>query len=642
VGIHTNQPSHYDLPLGDLVGWGQSGYPTWNSPAVTDEFGETSLWLFPTSGSETYTFTAIPPEDTPFATFNVYDITVSGDKIVIMVLEFVHPPPVTTATLVDDPYPSGEFPDPTTVSLSATAAPGYWVESTYYSIDGGGQQLYVLPFTVAGAGEHTIIYWSIDNYGVYEVPKTRNFAIITNQPPVADAGESYTAYEGDTLPLDASGSLDPDGVIVSYEWDLDGDGEYDDASGVMVDVYFGDNGTYTVGLRVTDDKDASATAAATVMVENVPPFVVVDSPTQAVQYSDLITDVTITATDVAADNLSCTATGLPDDLTLTPDGCSDSDGTNGCTWTLAGVVDVPEGTYDVAVSVADKDGDQTVTIISIVVTPEDATVVFDGDNPVAVGVVAPGADSEPFTLVAYVTETQPDLPAGSGAPGDIGHAQVAMSLVPVGPGSTTSPRECTPLVQESGYDSDLAVSCAFDQVPVNTYTVQVTVSGGYYAGSGEDVLSVYDPSLGFTTGGGWFYWPGNDDRTNFGFNVKYLKKGNRVQGSLLLIRHLDDGSIYRVKSNAMYGLAIGELGGSGGWATLNGKATYLEPGWVEPVGNQEFIAYVEDWGEPGYFVDRLWIQVMDKNGIVIPVMSLVQPASGNARAIEGGNIVVPH
>jgi hypothetical protein len=47
-------------------------------------------------------------------------------------------------------------------------------------------------------------------------------------------------------------------------------------------------------------------------------------------------------------------------------------------------------------------------------------------------------------------------------------------------------------------------------VPVNTYTVEVTVGGGYYTGGNEGVLVVYDPSPGFPTGGGWFYWPGTE------------------------------------------------------------------------------------------------------------------------------------
>jgi hypothetical protein len=39
------------------------------------------------------------------------------------------------------------------------------------------------------------------------------------------------------------------------------------------------------------------------------------------------------------------------------------------------------------------------------------------------------------------------------------------------------------------------------------------------------------------TGGGWFYWPGTTDRTNFGFTMKYNRRGTRVQGNLLIIRH---------------------------------------------------------------------------------------------------------
>ena len=87
------------------------------------------------------------------------------------------------ATILEDPNPNGEYPDPSTISLSATAAEGFWVESTWYTVDGGAQELYITDFNVSGPGEHTVTYWSIDNTGVFELPKVLNFTIITNQIP---------------------------------------------------------------------------------------------------------------------------------------------------------------------------------------------------------------------------------------------------------------------------------------------------------------------------------------------------------------------------------------------------------------------------------------------------------------------------
>jgi hypothetical protein len=102
-------------------------------------------------------------------------------------------------------------------------------------------------------------------------------SFIPNVPPQANAGGPYPAIEGDTVTLDASGSSDPDDNIVLYEWDLDNDGEYDDATGLTADVVFGDNGSFTVGLRVTDEFGESDTDTAEVVVNNVAPTLTLDT-----------------------------------------------------------------------------------------------------------------------------------------------------------------------------------------------------------------------------------------------------------------------------------------------------------------------------------------------------------------------------
>jgi len=62
---------------------------------------------------------------------------------------------------------------------------------------------------------------------------------------------------GDPVEFDASNSIDPDGIIVTYEWDFNGDNKYGDAydagSNTHPVVIYENPGTYSVDLKVTDN-----------------------------------------------------------------------------------------------------------------------------------------------------------------------------------------------------------------------------------------------------------------------------------------------------------------------------------------------------------------------------------------------------
>jgi PKD domain/Subtilase family len=111
-----------------------------------------------------------------------------------------------------------------------------------------------------------------------------------NDPPVADAGGPYTTDEGTPVVLSATGSSDPDtNDTLTYAWDLDNDGLFDDstsATPTMTEV--GDNGVFTVRVRVTDTAGAQSTDSAAVTVNNVPPTAVID-PTGAVIINGVVT-----------------------------------------------------------------------------------------------------------------------------------------------------------------------------------------------------------------------------------------------------------------------------------------------------------------------------------------------------------------
>lgn len=100
--------------------------------------------------------------------------------------------------------------------------------------------------------------------------------LFTSGGPVAVASAvPNPATAGATITLDGSASfhLNPDRTIVQWEWDLDNDGAFDDATGVITTTSFSAVGSYTVRLRVTDDAAVSDSAStALVIVVSTPPL----------------------------------------------------------------------------------------------------------------------------------------------------------------------------------------------------------------------------------------------------------------------------------------------------------------------------------------------------------------------------------
>jgi glucose/arabinose dehydrogenase len=100
-----------------------------------------------------------------------------------------------------------------------------------------------------------------------------------NRPPVAVATASPTTGAAPlTVNFDGSGSSDPDGDILSYAWDLDGDGAYDDSTAIRPTWTYTAAGSYAAKLRVNDPAGLSGTATVTVTVGNTPPTATITTP----------------------------------------------------------------------------------------------------------------------------------------------------------------------------------------------------------------------------------------------------------------------------------------------------------------------------------------------------------------------------
>src|SRR5882724_2558447 len=204
IGISTNGPSE-TAPIGTVTNT--------SAGLNTDSSGTANIWLFPTSNGNNYTITATPPNGSIYNTFSLSSVTVTSNETEVISLQYNHATPITTAALSPTPDNQGNYSDPTTVTLSATAAASYSIANTYYTVDGCSQQTYSTPFTLTGNGNHTITYWSVDNSGVTETHNTKTFTILAtynltgtvyndaNQNGFQDTGEA--GYSGAIVTLDS-------------------------------------------------------------------------------------------------------------------------------------------------------------------------------------------------------------------------------------------------------------------------------------------------------------------------------------------------------------------------------------------------------------------------------------------------------
>jgi len=213
--------------------------------------------------------------------------------------------------------------------------------------------------------------------GASNSPPSNNFDLPAVCIPTADAGGPYTTDEGTDVVLDGSastGATDESGdVIISYEWDLDNDSDFDDATGVSPTfTMVGDNNVFPVGLRITTEAGITDEDATTITVDNVPPEVSLQAIAQVSENTPidldwLVTDAgwldVLTATvdwddGQGAQNLSGSLENIRPDATfagLTPHTYGDN------------------GTYMIEVCGSDDDGGVDCKNVSATITNTDPT-----------------------------------------------------------------------------------------------------------------------------------------------------------------------------------------------------------------------------------------------------------------------------
>ena len=174
---------------------------------------------------------------------------------------------------------SGNAPLDVTFTAAGSSDSDGVIVSYVWDLDGDG--VYETDATASGGtaqhtytdpGSYNVRLKVMDNDGLTDIdPLTITANLHTDFPPVAYA-YALPAQGWAPLTVNVSGfmSEDPDGEIVSWEWDFDGHGTYETAGsgdwGYASHTY--NAGSYTAELRVTDDDGNTATSSVAIEVRD--------------------------------------------------------------------------------------------------------------------------------------------------------------------------------------------------------------------------------------------------------------------------------------------------------------------------------------------------------------------------------------
>jgi hypothetical protein len=149
--------------------------------------GDLTLRLFSTDMiryGTGYNLRVSPPTGFEPLTLWGYALPAAGGSVTIKLVNS-HAAPVTAVSFDSAADTAGSYPDPSLLTLNATPAVGFTVDSIEYQLDSAPVTTYGSPITVTGEGEHTISVWATDSGSVTSNPVETTFTIIgeSDDPP---------------------------------------------------------------------------------------------------------------------------------------------------------------------------------------------------------------------------------------------------------------------------------------------------------------------------------------------------------------------------------------------------------------------------------------------------------------------------
>ena len=417
---------------------------------------------------------------------------------------------------------------------------------------------------------------------------------VQQAPPVAVAGGPYTGVEGEPVHFDGSGSFDPGGATLTYQWDF-GDGTTV-ADGATLDHTYAHDGTYTVTLTVSNGT-LTNTATTTATIAQAPaPIARPGGPYSGTEGSAVQFDGSASS-DPRGAAITCQwdfGDGSPTVGGLTP------------SHTYA-----DNGTYTVTLTVSNGTATGTATATATIanIAPSLGAITGPSLDPVQVGtqVTAGASFTDPGTLDTHT------------------------GVFDWGDGTSSSA-----LITEANGSGSASGDHTYSEAGVYSVALTVTDKDG---GSDQSVFQwvvVFDAEAGFVTGGGWITSPAGayapnpslTGKATFGFVSRYHQGASTPSGNTEFQ--------FRVASLTFHSTSYD-------WLVVAGsKVQFKGSGTINGAGDYGFLLTAVDGDLKGGDADTFRMKIWDKatGGVIYDN----QMGSGNGAAastvLGGGSIVI--
>jgi len=240
---------------------------TFDASASSDLDGtiESYAWDFDdgTTGTGVTTTHAYTTADTYDITLTITDndtLTDTETKSITVSLQLQ--PPI--ASFIHSPT-APQVNEIVTFDASASSDPdGTIVSYEWVFGDGTNGTSKIATHTYADNRTYVVTLNVTDNHGLSNVT-SKDILVLDAHPNATFTESAENVYTYEVITFNASGSYDPDGNITSYFWDF---GDETNATSIIVEHSYADDGNYTVTLTVTDDDGATNNATATKTVLN--------------------------------------------------------------------------------------------------------------------------------------------------------------------------------------------------------------------------------------------------------------------------------------------------------------------------------------------------------------------------------------